>query len=495
MKHFSARGIAAWVMAATVPLAACDLAPDYNVPETPAPVAYKESDGWKTAQPADEVPKGEWWKSLGDPQLDALEEKVGSSNQDLKSAYEKFLQARAQLGITSADLSPQVGLNGSATRTRRSENAIPLFKPTNFSDYATSINVSYEVDLWGRVRNSVESSKDQAQATEGDLATTDLDLRAELAADYFSLRGFDTQQRILDETVAAYAAALDLISRRHTGGVQPIADVAQAQGQLETAKTQASDNHIHRQQMEHAVAILVGVPPSEFSLPVMPLEQQTPPAIATGLPSSLIERRPDVAAAERRVASANANIGVARAAYYPVFNLEGLLGVDSAIPAKLFSASSTIWSFGPTAAVALIDGGRRDAMNDQARAAFDQTVADYRQTVLNANGEVEDDLVALRQLDQEIKTENAAVTATQQALDQARLRYNAGLVTYIEVVDTQNLALQAQLSDADIETRRMTSTVQLIKALGGGWSRDTGLDLEIAGGMDGTGAAAAAKVE
>jgi NodT family efflux transporter outer membrane factor (OMF) lipoprotein len=229
--------------------------------------------------------------------------------------------------------------------------------------------------------------------------------------------------------------------------------------------------------MEHAIAILVGLPPAEFSLPVQPLDATAPPSIDAGLPSALLERRPDVAAAERRVASANAEIGVARAAYYPVFTLDGLLGLDSAVPTKLFNAGSGIWSFGTSAAVALFDGGRRDAMNDQARAVYDQTVADYRQTVLNANGEVEDNLVALRQLDQEFQTESAAVTATQQALDQAKLRYSAGLVTYIEVVDDENLALAAQLSAADIQTRRITSTVQLIKAVGGGWNADTGLDL------------------
>jgi NodT family efflux transporter outer membrane factor (OMF) lipoprotein len=480
MTRSFASGAAAWILAAALPLAACDFAPDYHVPETAAPLDYKETADWKLAHPSDELPKGEWWKGLGDPRLDDLEDKIGVANQNLKSAYARFMQARAALGISEADLSPQVGLNTSYSKTQASKNAIPLTKPSNYSNYAISANVSYEVDLWGRVKNSVEAAKDSALASEGDLAAVDLDLKATLAADYFSLRGFDTQQRILDETVAAYQSAFDLINRRHSGGVQPIADVAQAQGQLETAKTQAADNHLRRQQMEHAIAILVGLQPAEFDLAALPLDTKAPPPIGTGLPSQLLERRPDIAAAERRVASANAQIGVARAAYYPAVTLDGLLGTSTSAPAKLFQAPSTIWSFGPSAALALIDGGRRDAQNDQARAFFDQTVADYRQTVLNASGEVEDNLVALHQLDRESLTQATAVSATQTALDQAKLRYNAGLVTYIEVVDTQNLALQAQLSAADIQTRRMTSTVQLIKALGGGWDAATGLDLDMA---------------
>jgi len=475
------RSAAAGLTMATLSLAACNFAPDYHVPETATPPAFKESGDWKTAAPGDELPKGEWWKNLGDPTLDGLEDKIGSANQDLKSALAKFQQARAALGIANADTLPQVTGNSSATGNQRSKTALPAVKPTNYADYTASASVSYELDVWGRVRNSVEAAKDTAQASAGDLAATDLDLRAELADDYFSLRGFDTQQRILDEAVAAYAAALDLITRRHEGGVQPEADVAQAEGQLETAKTQANENGLRRAQMEHAIAILAGEPPSQFTLPPHPLDAALPAPIDTGLPSALIERRPDVAAAERRVAAANAEIGVARAAYFPVFTLDGLVGLDSALPTKLLQAPSTIWSFGPSAAINLFDGGRRDAMTDQARAVYDQTVADYRQTVLTADGEVEDNLAAIRQLDRESRTQRAAVAATQRALDQAVLRYKAGIVTYIEVVETQNLALTAQLSAADIQTRRLTSAVLLIKALGGGWSADTGLELAAAG--------------
>ena len=465
-------------VAATASLAACSFAPDYHVPETATPPAFKEAGDWKPAEPADEMPKGEWWKTLGDPRLDGLEDKVAGANQNLKSAFARFEQARAQVQVANADSLPEVTGNASGARERRSQTISPSVKPSNFSDYTLSANVSYEVDVWGRVRNSIESAKDKAQASAGDLAATDLDLRADLADDYFMLRGLDTQQRILDETVAAYAAALALTGRRHEGGVQPEADVAQAEGQLETAKTQASDNRLRRAQIEHAIAILAGEPPSQFSLAPLPLDAKPPPAIDTGLPSALIERRPDVAAAERRVAAANADIGVARAAFFPVFSLDALLGVETATPLKWLQAPSTIWSFGPSAAVYLFDGGRRDALTDEARFAFDETVADYRQTVLTANGEVEDNLAALRYLDREAQTESAAVAATQRALDQAKLRYEAGLVTYLEVVETQNAALTAQLSAADILTRRLTSTVLLIKALGGGWNVDTGLSLE-----------------
>ena len=476
-----------WAAVAALPLAACNLAPEYQRPETPTPAAFKEAGDWKAAAPADGLPKGEWWKVLGDPVLDGLEVKLGSANQDLKSAYYRFLQARAALGIAAADTMPQISGNASATRQRGSATIANSLKQSDFSNGLLSANFSYEIDVWGRVRNSVEAAKDSAQASAGDLATTDLDLRAELAQDYFTLRGFDTQQRILDATVTAFAAALDLTGRRHEGGVQPAADVAQAEGQLETAKTQASDNGLRRAQTEHAIAILIGEPPSEFSLPPRPLEESPPPPIDAGIPSQLIERRPDVAAAERRVASANAGIGVARAAYFPVFNLDGLIGLQSATPQKFVQAPSSIWSLGPSAAVYLFDGGRIESMSDQARAVYDQTVADYRQTVLNANGEVEDNLVALRQLDHEAGTQKAAVNATQRALDQSILRYTAGLVTYIEVVESQNLALAAQLSAADIYTRRMTSTVLLVRALGGGWDAGTGLGLEQAAAA-GTGA-------
>jgi|HubBroStandDraft_1064217.scaffolds.fasta_scaffold00037_67 NodT family efflux transporter outer membrane factor (OMF) lipoprotein len=472
----------AWVTAAILALAACSLAPEYHRPSASAPPDFKEAGAWKTAEPADELPKGAWWRRLGDPVLDQLEDKIAGANQSLKSALARFEQARAAVQIAHADQLPQITANPSATRQKGSSTIANPFKRVNFSDYVLSAGVSYEIDVWGRVRNSVESAKDKAQASAGDLAATDLDLRAALAEDYFALRGFDTQQRILDETVSAFAAALDLTGRRHDGGVQPIADVAQAEGQVETAKTQAADNLLRRAQMEHAIAILVGEPPAEFSLPPRPLEGEPPPSIAAGLPSQLIERRPDVAAAERRVAAANADIGVARAAFFPVFTLDGLIGVESALPQKWLRAPSSIWSFGPSAMIYLFDGGRRDALSDQALAAYDETVADYRQTVLTANAEVEDNLAALRLLDREAQTQRAAVTATKQALAQAKLRYTAGLVTYIEVVETENLALAAELSAADIETRRMTATVLLIRALGGGWEAETGLDLQQAAG-------------
>ncbi|MEA2754723.1 MAG: hypothetical protein QOJ54_1012 [Aliidongia sp.] len=477
----SAKGVAG--MAAALSLAACSLAPEYHRPETPAPPAFKEAGEWKRAEPADEAPKGEWWKRFGDPVLNDLEDKLGGANQGLKAAFARFQQARAVVRIAHADTLPQVSVNGAGRRQRVSQTLAFPNQPANFSDYALSADVSYEIDVWGRVRSSLESAKDKAEAGAGDLATTDLGLRADLADDYFALRGFDTQQHILDETVIAFAAALDLTGRRHEGGVQPAADVAQAEGQLETARTQAAENLLRRAQMEHAVAILVGEPPEQFSLPPQPFDNRPPPPVEAGLPSALIERRPDVAAAERRVAAANADIGVARAAFFPVFTLDSMLGLDSATPRRFFQAQSTIWSLGSSAAVALFDGGRRDAMTDQARAAYDETVANYRLTVQTANGEVEDNLAALRLLDREARTQRAAVSATQRALDQAKLRYTAGLVTYIEVVESENLALAAQLSAADIDTRRMTSTVQLIKALGGGWDAGTGLELERTAGL------------
>ncbi|MGB8841172.1 MAG: efflux transporter outer membrane subunit, partial [Aliidongia sp.] len=280
--------------AATLSLAACSLAPDYHRPETPEPPAFKEMGEWKTAEPADEAPKGEWWRRFGDSVLNDLEDKVGSANQDLKAAFARFQQARTVVRIANADTLPQVSASAAGARKRVSQTLAFPNQPANFSDYALSADVYYEIDVWGRVRNSVESAKDKAQASAGDLAATDLGLRADLANDYFALRGFDTQQRILDETVIAFGAALDLTGRRHEGGVQPAADVAQAEGQLETARTQAAENLLRRAQMEHAIAILVGEPPEQFSLPPRPLDGNPPPPVDIGLPSSLIERRPDV---------------------------------------------------------------------------------------------------------------------------------------------------------------------------------------------------------
>jgi len=334
-------------------------------------------------------------------------------------------------------------------------------------------DLSYEIDLWGRVRNSVNAARANQQASAADLATLALSTAAELASDYFMLRGHDAAQRLLDQTVADYEQSLALTQRRYDGGVAAVADVEQAKAQLETARTQAADIRLQRAQNEHAIAILIGENPSAFQIDLAPLPSDvSPPAFDAGLPSTLLERRPDVAAAERRVAAANFDIGVARAAYFPQFSLAAAFGFDSANASTWLSAPSRMWSAGPTGVLTVFDAGRHRAQSAQAHARFDEEVANYRNTVLGAYQDVEDALAALRELRREQDSESRAVVATGNALQQARYRYQAGLVTYLEVATTENTNLQAQLSGLDIQMRQLTAAVSLVKAIGGGWQLD-----------------------
>ena len=354
----------------------------------------------------------------------------------------------------------------------------PDFKPAQTptgNNFVLEADLSYEIDVWGRVRNQVASAKASQQASAADLAALNLAIHAELATDYFTLRSEDTQQLLLDKTVEDYAQALKLTQNLYSGGAAAMTDVAQAQAQLETARTQAADVRLQRAQSEHAIAVLVGQNPSAFHLDVNPLVVPlAPPPVSPGLPSALLERRPDVAAAERRTSAANALIGVARAAYFPVFSLNAAAGFDSTQSSNWLTAPSQAWSLGPAAGILTVfDAGRHRAQSAQAHAAYDEQVADYRNTVLTAYQEVEDNLVALKQLEQESLSEAAAVKATAVALQQAQYRYKAGLVTYLEVVTTENTALQAQLTDVTIQLRRMNASVLLIKALGGGWDSST----------------------
>jgi NodT family efflux transporter outer membrane factor (OMF) lipoprotein len=370
-------------------------------------------------------------------------------------------------------LFPALNVGSSATRNRASPNS-PSFpqgivNPT-YGNFDLEADFSYEIDLWGRVRNSVNSAKASQQASAADLATLDLSIRAEVAEDYFNLRGEDTEQVLLDRTVEDYTKSLQLTENLYTGGGAALADVEQARGQLETARTQAADIRLQRDQSEHAIAVLIGENPSAFHVDAKPLPLNTsPPALDPGLPSALLERRPDVAAAERRVAAANFNVGVARAAYFPQFSLAASFGYDSTHSSNWISAPSRMWSAGPTGLLTVFDAGRHRAQSAQAHAVFDEQVADYRNTVLTAYQEVEDNLAALRQLQKESVSEAAAVTATGNALQQSQYRYRAGLVTYLEVATNENINLQAQLSNVNIEMRRMSASVLLVKALGGGW--------------------------
>jgi NodT family efflux transporter outer membrane factor (OMF) lipoprotein len=451
-------------------LCSCNLAPHYHRPAEETPVAFKEAGGWMTAEPADAAPRGRWWEAYGDKELNALEEKAGAGNQDLKAALARYEEARAGARAARADYFPNITGTAYDFRERSSPNYSALTNGKPFNDYLAEADISYEIDLWGRVRNEVATAKHLAKASGGDLAAVDLSLRAELASDYFALRADDAEQIVLDETAVDYGKALDLTRDRFKGGVSAEADVDQAETQYQTTRTQASDLRLKRAQLEHAIAVLTGASPSGFTLASMPLDAaQKMPSVNPGIPSKLLERRPDIAAAERRVMAANAQIGVARAAWFPDFTIQGLLGFESASSSNWLTAGSRIWSLGPQAVVPIFDAGRINALSDQARAAYDENAAAYRKTVLTAYREVEDNLAALRRLEQESQSQSAAADAADRSLRQSQDRYTGGIITYLDVVVVQNIALQARLALIDIEARRLTASVQLIKALGGGW--------------------------
>jgi NodT family efflux transporter outer membrane factor (OMF) lipoprotein len=468
------------VVGSLLALGACSFAPTYRTPTSAAPsVAYHESGDWQTANPADTQIRGPWWNVFQDPLLDEIEAQVTDDNQNLQAAYARLLQARAATRIARADLFPALNIGSSATRSRTSVNS-PKFPPGAApvgNNFDLEADLSYEIDVWGRVRNAVASAKASQQASAADLATLDLAIHAELASDYFTLRAEDSQRQLLDKTVADYARSLQLTQNLYRGGAAALADLAQAQAQLETARTQAADINLQRSQTEHAIAVLLGQNPSAFHMDANPLPSSVaPPMIDPGLPSTLLERRPDVAAAARRTAAANAQIGVARAAYFPVFSLGAAAGFDSTSASNWLAAPSRLWSVGPAAGVlSVFDAGRHRAQTAQAMAFYDSEVADYRNTVLIAYQEVEDNLAALRQLQQEGLSEAAAVSSTATALQQAQYRYKAGLVTYLEVSTAENTFLQAQLAGLTIQVRRMNASVLLVKALGGGWRSE---DLE-----------------
>ena len=464
--------LAAAALAGAV-LAACSLAPRYRPPPVPAPpAAYKEAGEWQMAVPADASPRGRWWTMFRDPDLDGLEDQVSLQNQSLKAALARLEQARAQTRLERASWFPTINAQAQATRGETSVYSASYTPgaPRTGNVFELGGDLSYEIDLFGRIRNSVASARASEQASAGDAAALALSLHAELASDYFTLRGLDIEQRFLDRTVEDYARALKLTENLYQGGASPISDVQQAQAQLESARTQAEDTRLRRAQTEHAIAVLVGQEASGFS--VTPRAEESfwaLPPVDAGLPSQLLERRPDVAAAERRVAAANATIGVARAAYFPVFTLNGGAGWQALQTSNLLSAPAQYWSVGPQALFTIFDAGAHAAQSAAAHASYDEQVANYRAAVLGAFQDVEDNLAALRQLQKESVSEAAAVAATQGALDQANLRYKGGIVTYLEVVSTENAALAARINAADIEIRRATATVLLVKALGGDW--------------------------
>ena len=463
------------VTIAVLQLAGCTVGPKYHPPVFQAPPAYKEAGDWKPAQPNDQNLGGSWWTIFQDPQLDALEAQVNVSNQNLRAAEAQYRQARAALRYSRADYYPTVTAAPSATRERTSGRRPPptsVFDGITYNDFVLPFSVAYQADVWGRVRKNVESYREQAQASAADLATVNLSMQADLAVDYFQARSLDAEEQLLNSTVKQYEQALELNENRFQGGIASEVEVEQAKTQLQTTRAIAIDVGVARAQYEHAVAILIGKPPAEFSLPPLPLTAP-PPHVPISIPSELLERRPDIAAAERRVAAANAQIGVAKSAYYPLVNLSASGGFESSAITTLLNGPSGLWSIGLSAVGTVFDVGRRRALNDQARAAYDFQVAVYRENVLTGFQQVEDNLAAVRILENEAKVQDEAVAAAQRSLDLSVTRYKGGVTSYLEVITAQSAALGDEVTAVNILGRRMANTVLLIQALGGGWDRSS----------------------
>ena len=461
------------MIACLLPFAGCAVGPKYKgAPPVPTPPAYKEIGNWKTAQPSEQNLGGSWWEIFQDPQLNSLEQEVNVSNQNLKQAVANYQQSRAALRYVRADYYPTVSLSPSATRERYSNNLPPttINDGVTFNDYVLPANLSYQANAWGRVSRNVESYREQAQASAADLAVINLSMHASLAVDYFAARSLDAEEKLLKDTVAQYEQAYQLNEDLYDGGLGSEVEVEQARTILETTRAQMIDVEIARAQYEHAAAVLIGKPPADFTLPPLPLTAP-PPVIPVALPSQLLERRPDIAEAERQVASANAQVGLAKTAYYPLVNIMATGGLESGSITTLFQGPSALWSAGASAAVTIFDVGRRRALNDEAKAGYDSSVAFYRQTVLSAFQQVEDNLASLRVLEQEAGVQATAVQAAQQSLTLSNTRYDGGVTSYLEVITAQNAALADEVTAVNILGRRLASAVLLIQALGGGWER------------------------
>jgi NodT family efflux transporter outer membrane factor (OMF) lipoprotein len=456
-------------------LTACAVGPDYVRPSSEAPAAFKEIDGWKQAEPGDHVLKGKWWEAFNDPLLNSLEDQVSVSNQNLAQSEAQFRQARALVQAARANYFPTLSANASSTRSQSPSSTVNQSSSGNsqFSrgvtnSHVVSLDATWEADVWGRVRRSVEANQASAQASAADLEATRLSLQAELAQNYFQLRALDAQKQLLEDTVTAYQRSLQLTENQYNAGVVARADVVQAQTQLKTTQAQAIDVGVQRAQLEHAIALLVGKPASSFAIERAALTVALP-SIPVAMPSELLERRPDIAGAERRMASANAQIGVAKAAYFPSLTLSASGGYQSSALAQLFSAPSRFWSIGPALAETLFDGGARRAQTEQATAAYDANVAAYRQTVLTGFQEVEDNLAALRILQEEAEVQDDAVKLAQRSVELALNQYKAGTVSYLNVVTVQATALANERTAVNLMGQRLSASVLLIKALGGGW--------------------------
>jgi NodT family efflux transporter outer membrane factor (OMF) lipoprotein len=474
-----------FALALMLTLGGCAAGPDYVRPEVATPASYKNGEpldapsqqAWKPAQPADGQPRTPWWQVYDDPQLNALEQRILNANQTVAAASARYRGARAVVAQVRSAYFPTISANAAFTQTRASQNV--LYKSSagvTLPDYLIDAQISWEPDLWGRISRAVEGGQAEAQASAADLQSAILSMQAELATNYFDLRGTVEEERLLKETLQAYEKALALTRDRFAGGVAAESDVAQAEEQLRSTQAQLIDLETTRTSLVNAIAILVGEPPSTFTLDVAPLnESQAPPAAALAalplsVPSALLERRPDIAAAERRVAEANARVGVATAAFFPNLFLAATGGLEATHFSDWLMAPSRFWSLGPSLAFTALDFGGRAAARDAARAAYDASVADYRQTVLTAFGQVEDNLNALEVLRRESEAQRQAVDAARRALSKVGNRYENGAITYLNVVVTQAIVLSDQRAAVRIERRRMAASVGLVKALGGGWS-------------------------
>lgn len=457
----------------------CDKAPKYSKPSVATPPAYKEispdtfkeTDNWKFARPNDAVIRGNWWEMFNDAELNALEEQANAANQTIALADANFREARAVVKESRSQYFPTVTTSPSIIVSRQSAAATHSnVSPGRQSvSYTLPFDASWEPDFWGRIHNTVVASTSEAQATAADLQSVRLSVEAELAFDYYQLRSVDAEKRLLDSTIVAFQAQLDLTHVRFQTGIASDEDVAQAETQLKTTQAQATDLGIQRAQLEHAIALLTGQPASTFSLSITTQDSQ-PPAIPVGLPSQLLERRPDIAAAERRVAEANAEIGVTKAAFYPSLTLGATGGFESTALTSWFTWPARFFSLGPTLSQTLFDKGRRSAATEAARAQYDGNVASYRQTVLTAFAEVEDNLAALRILSRELEQQNEAVSSAQRSLSLATERYKSGIDSYLNVITAQTTLLNNQRTAVGLQMQQLTASVQLIKALGGGWN-------------------------
>ena len=436
------------------------MGPDYRQPEVEVPAAWKEAAEWKVARPQDAAPRGKWWEVFSDPVLNELVEQVTVSNQALRAAEARYFQSRAQVAVARASLFPTIGGSGSASRNRRGGQTS--------SSYALNLDARWEADLWGRIRRNIEASGAAAEASEADLEAVRLSLQAELATNYFQLRVADATRDLLEDAVAGFERNHQIAQNRYRAGVAARSDVAQAETQLLSTRAQAIDVRASRAQLENAIAVLIGKSPAAFTLDPTPLHLHLPP-IPPGVPSELLERRPDIAAAERRTAAANARIGVAQAAYFPALTLSGSGGLASGNLGDLFSTPSLVWSLGVALAGTIFDFGAREAQVETARAAYGETVADYRQTVLAAFQEVENQLATLRWLAEEAAVQDDAARVAREAVTLVLNQYKAGTVSYTNVVQVQATQLAEERSTVSLLGRRMAAAVALIRALGGFW--------------------------